>query len=107
MIGLWRRLDFYFLFFLFPSNPTASPPPRACHEGSGFGVGARVRALGVDADEHVRRLGLLHFPKRGAHHDRDLALRALAREDFMGPGRPFRRADTPWLFEGTLHEQPA
>lgn len=68
--------------------------------GSGVGVGASLRALGVDADEHVRRLSVRYLPQRGAYHELDgtgwFTLKAVG-EGVLGAGGSVWPSGTTWL----------
>lgn len=83
-----------------PLLPAATPPPN--REGTSVGVRTRVRALGANADEHVRCSGVFHLPERGAHHEHNpgRGVPDVARQGCMGVGGRFRVADTPRVVQG-------
>lgn len=81
-------------------------PPHFPHipirEGTSVGVRTRVRALGANADEHVRCSGVLHLPQRGTHHEHNpgRGFPTDAREGCMDVGGRLRLADTPRFVKG-------
>lgn len=99
----WVQKAVHIFDFVLTPPPPGRPPNTHTQTGPSSGVRARVRALGANPDEHVRRVGLLDFLERGPHHELVSAVWVFTlatRKGFDGAGGVVRGADTPWVVEG-------